>query len=162
VPTGVEIPSPESRIDTGELLPEWVTLRVADFGPVLAGVKLTWIVVDCPGAKVTSVASLKSSENWPGLVPVKSVAWTTMSGSPVPPKLVSCTVFVPVPFTTTWPKSELDGAPSSFGRDAERISIALIFGFSTTWPKSISRFESAATVNVFTTPLYPPTSAKMS
>ena len=43
MPTGFEIPSPESRIGSGELLPEWVRLRVADFGPVLAGVKPTWI-----------------------------------------------------------------------------------------------------------------------
>ena len=45
---------------------------------------------------------------------------------------------------------------------AVRISIALMAGFSTTWPKSMSRFASLVTVKILTTPLLAPTTAKTS
>ena len=138
-------------------------VSVADLAPALAGWKLTATVVEAPGATVTLPASSKESVNCAAAVPVMLVASTVIAGSPGCPRLNSWTVLDWVPPRCTAPKLRLEGEAASWlGAAAGRISMPLTAGFSTTWPKAMSRLASLETTNDLTTPLSPPTSAKTS
>ena len=60
--------------------------------PAVPGVNETLIVVDCPGWRVMSLASLNESPKDDALVPPMEVLSTTMAGSPAAPRFVRVTV----------------------------------------------------------------------
>src|ERR1035437_8712923 len=159
-------PMPDNEMVRGVLVPEWLTINVADSGPPTLGANVTVRGIEVPGATVIGGVAPKLAEKSLALGPEKVVPLIVMLGSDDPPRLVSWTDWDDVEPVLVGENDSDDGdAPSWLGDPPGRISIAFTAGFSRTWANVMVMLglgPPAEAVNDFTTPLRAPTSATVS